>query len=172
MLCGCAASHASPWRAYRNDIFSIQDRIKSPTIGLWRLRSSPHLQSHPQFTGKMVSKLLVLSALVALVVAKPMSRNMKLHESVENAPAGFVRSGAADADKELSLRIALVQSNTEGLIDALYSVSTPDSPSYSEHLSKEEVSSIVDFLSYGRLICVDVARSRNSSSLLLRPRRL
>ncbi|KIP07558.1 hypothetical protein PHLGIDRAFT_70854 [Phlebiopsis gigantea 11061_1 CR5-6] len=91
----------------------------------------------------MVSKLLVLSALVALVVAKPMSRNMKLHESVENAPAGFVRSGAADADKELSLRIALVQSNTEGLIDALYSVSTPDSPSYGEHLSKEEVEKFV-----------------------------
>ncbi|KIP04581.1 hypothetical protein PHLGIDRAFT_25524 [Phlebiopsis gigantea 11061_1 CR5-6] len=91
----------------------------------------------------MVSKFLVLSLLVSLVVAKPMARNMKLHESREHAPAGFVRSGAADADKELKLRIALVQNNPEGLIDALYAVSTPDSASYGEHLSKEEVEKFV-----------------------------
>lgn len=117
----------------------------------------------------MVSKLLVLSALVSLVVAKPMARNMKLHESREHAPSGFVRSGAAAADKELKLRIALVQSNPEGLIDALYAVSTPDSPSYGEHLSKEEASSIPDYCSYARLM--SVARSSNSSPPLLPPRR-
>lgn len=117
----------------------------------------------------MVSKLLLLSAFVSLVVAKPMARNMQLHESRENAPAGFVRTGAADADKELNLRIALVQSNPEGLIDALYAVSTPDSPSYGEHLSKEEASSIVDYCAYVKLM--HVARSRNSSSLLPRHRR-
>ena len=57
-------------------------------------RLQPHLQSQLQLLAKMVSKLLVLSALVSLVVASPMARNMQLHESREHPPAGFVRSGA------------------------------------------------------------------------------
>ena len=86
---------------------------------------------------------------------------MKLRESRENLPPGFVFSGAADPDNELKLRIALVQSNPEGLIDALYAVSTPGSPSYGEHLSKEEESPIPSCSPFSQLM-ID-ARWRHSS---------
>ena len=88
----------------------------------------------------MVPKLLVLSALFSLAFAKPTPLTMKLHQSREGIPSGYTRTGPSAADKELKLRLALVQNDSEGLIDALYAVSTPDSPSYGKHLSKEEVS--------------------------------
>lgn len=87
----------------------------------------------------MVSTILVLSALFSLVLAKPHARSMKVHELIEQVPSGFVKTGAADANTDINLRIALVQNNPNGLIDALYAVSTPDSSTYGEHLSKEEV---------------------------------
>ncbi|EKM56141.1 uncharacterized protein PHACADRAFT_257222 [Phanerochaete carnosa HHB-10118-sp] len=91
----------------------------------------------------MMSKFLIFSALFSLVFAKPTARSMKVREAIQSVPAGYVRTGAASADTELNLRIALVQNNPEGLIDALYSVSTPDSASYGEHLSKEEAENFV-----------------------------
>ena len=87
----------------------------------------------------MVSKVLILSALFSLALAKPMARDMKVHESRQNLPSGYVRTGAADPSTQLKLRIALVQNNPQGLIEALYAVSTPESASYGEHLSKDEV---------------------------------
>lgn len=87
----------------------------------------------------MVSKILVLSTLFSLALAKPTARDMKVREARESVPSGYIRTGAAPADTELQLRISLVQSNPNGLIDALYDVSTPGSASYGEHLSKEEV---------------------------------
>lgn len=89
----------------------------------------------------MVSKILVFSALFSLALAKPHQRSMTVLESRDGVPDGFVRSSTADADTQLKLRIALVQSNTDGLIDALFDVSTPSSASYGEHLTKEEVCS-------------------------------
>ncbi len=113
----------------------------------------------------MVSRFLVLSALFSLALAKPHARNLKVHEFLEQAPSGFVKTGAADADTQIKLRIALVQNNPNGLIDALYAVSSPDSATYGEHLSKEEV----------RLACARsyqfhanrgyIKRSKNSSLL-------
>ncbi|EKM58673.1 uncharacterized protein PHACADRAFT_89753 [Phanerochaete carnosa HHB-10118-sp] len=91
----------------------------------------------------MVSKLPIFSALFSLAFAKPMARSMKVREARESLPAGYVRTGAAAVDTELQLRIALVQNNPEGLIDALYDVSTPTSSSYGQHLSKEEVEKFV-----------------------------
>lgn len=87
----------------------------------------------------MASTFLILTGLFSLALAKPMARDMKVRESRESVPSGYVRRGAADADTKLNLRIALVQSNIEGLIEQLYAVSTPDSPTYGEHLTKEEV---------------------------------
>lgn len=116
----------------------------------------------------MLSKTLVLAALCSLVFAKPMARKMKVHESREAVPAGFVRSGAADANTELTLRIALVQNNPDGLIDELYAVSTPGSASYGEHLSKEEVS---DFSLNQAASNRFVPRQRSSSLPLRRARR-
>ncbi|KAI0700484.1 family S53 protease [Cytidiella melzeri] len=92
---------------------------------------------------KMVSRLLILSALFSLALAKPHARSMTVHESLEDIPSGFVKTSAADPDTQIKLRIALVQSDPNGLIDALYAVSTPDSASYGEHLTKEEVEKFV-----------------------------
>lgn len=87
----------------------------------------------------MVSKILVFSALFSLALAKPHQRSLALHESRPSAPSSFARSGPADADAEIKLRIALVQNNPAGLVDSLYAVSTPSSSTYGEHLTKEEV---------------------------------
>ncbi|EIW55897.1 uncharacterized protein TRAVEDRAFT_22306 [Trametes versicolor FP-101664 SS1] len=53
------------------------------------------------------------------------------------------RIGPASPQTTLSLRLALAQSNPDGVIDALYRVSDPDSTSYGQYLSKEEVESFV-----------------------------
>ena len=82
----------------------------------------------------------LLSTIVIFALAKAAALSMKVHESRENMPLGFVRSGPAPVDTELQLHIALVQSNPDGLIDALYKVSTPGSASYGRHLRQEEVS--------------------------------
>ena len=88
----------------------------------------------------MVSNVLIFSALFSLALAKPTARSMKVRESRDTVPSGYIRTAAPPADHELKLRIALVQSDPEGLVDALYDVSTPGTASYGEHLSKEEVS--------------------------------
>ncbi|EKM56142.1 uncharacterized protein PHACADRAFT_145272 [Phanerochaete carnosa HHB-10118-sp] len=91
----------------------------------------------------MVSTLIALSSLFALAFASPVARRMKVLESRALPAAGFVRTGPAAANTTLDLRIALVQSNTDTLIEALYNVSTPGHPSYGQHLSKEEVEQLV-----------------------------
>ena len=40
-----------------------------------------------------------------------------------------------------------VQGDMEGLSEQLYAVSTPGSPSYGKHLSKEEASHLADYYS-------------------------
>jgi tripeptidyl-peptidase I len=87
----------------------------------------------------MVSRLLVLSALFSLALAKPHARSMKVHESLEQVPSGFVKTSDPNANTPIKLRIALVQNNPTGLVDALYAVSDPASSSYGQHLTKEEV---------------------------------
>ncbi|CDO77343.1 hypothetical protein BN946_scf184786.g3 [Trametes cinnabarina] len=51
--------------------------------------------------------------------------------------------GPAPAEQSLKLRFALKQNDPDGLIDALYEVSDPDSPKYGKHLSKAEVEQFV-----------------------------
>ena len=112
----------------------------------------------------MVSKLVLVASLFTLAAAKPYARNMLVRESRSSVPAGYVHSGAADADATLKLRIALVQSNPNGLVDALYDVSSPGSASYGQHLSKEEVRYLPILLCY--CLTSRWCRLRNS----LRPR--
>ncbi|CCM00835.1 uncharacterized protein FIBRA_02877 [Fibroporia radiculosa] len=56
---------------------------------------------------------------------------------------GFTLVGAAPSDTTLNIRIALAQSDSAGLDAALYDVSTPTSPNYGHHLSKEEAAAFV-----------------------------
>ncbi|GBE83937.1 Tripeptidyl-peptidase SED2 [Sparassis crispa] len=65
-------------------------------------------------------------------------RSLQLHEARDAPPPGFTLVGHAPSDTILKLRIALVQSDTTGLVDALYDVSTPSSPKYGQYLSKSE----------------------------------
>lgn len=111
----------------------------------------------------MVSKILALTALISLAIAKPMARDMKVRESRESVPSGFVKSGAADPNAVLKLRVALVQNNPEGLIEQLYAVSTPDSPTYGEHLTKEEVLLHLLVSECRAYTDVDLRRLRSSS---------
>ncbi|EKM58698.1 uncharacterized protein PHACADRAFT_207484 [Phanerochaete carnosa HHB-10118-sp] len=70
----------------------------------------------------MVSKLLAFAS-CSLAFAKSMAYSMKVREAILAAPEGF--------------------NNPNGLIEALYAVSSPDNPSYGQHLSKEEVEQFV-----------------------------
>lgn len=83
--------------------------------------------------------LLALSLLVS-ALGKPVARSLQVHEARATIPSGFVKTAAASPDTVLSLRLALKNSDTDGLIAALYDVSTPSSANYGQHLSKEEVS--------------------------------
>jgi tripeptidyl-peptidase-1 len=65
-----------------------------------------------------------------------------LHEKRDAVPAGFVLSRSAPSDTMLDLRMALKQSDTAGLEQALYAVSTPGNPAYGKHLTSEEVCTI------------------------------
>ncbi|KAI0344952.1 subtilisin-like protein [Trametopsis cervina] len=86
----------------------------------------------------MVSRILILAAFVSLALAKPQARTLTVHESLQSAPSGYVKTAAAPADESIKLRIALVQKDMSGLIDKLYDVSDPKSANYREHLTKRE----------------------------------
>lgn len=64
---------------------------------------------------------------------------MRMHEARQTVPTGYTVTGPASSDTVLSLRIALVQNNIAGLIDALYDVSSPSSPNYGKWPSKSEI---------------------------------
>lgn len=70
---------------------------------------------------------------------------MVVHEKRQGVPDGFVAASVAPADQILNLRIALVQTDMPGLEKALFEVSTPDSPLYGQHLTKEEVDTLIYF---------------------------
>ena len=82
---------------------------------------------------------VLLSVLVSCALASPALRNMVVHEQIHTAPEGFAAKGPADATQMLNMRIALKQTNIEGLQEKLMAVSDPASAEYGQHLTKEEV---------------------------------
>ncbi|KAI0312876.1 family S53 protease [Amylostereum chailletii] len=70
-------------------------------------------------------------------------RDLILHESREDVPAGFTVVGPAPGSTALKFRLGLAQNNVQGLQDALMDVSTPNSANYGKHLSKAEVNALV-----------------------------
>ncbi|KAH9913300.1 peptidase S8/S53 domain-containing protein [Fomitopsis serialis] len=87
----------------------------------------------------MISRLLVAAAFTAAALGTPARRSLQVHEKRDTIPSGYSLTGSASADTVLDLRLALVQNDTTGLINALYDVSTPSSAKYGKYLSKEEV---------------------------------
>ncbi|KAF7981933.1 hypothetical protein HWV62_30707 [Athelia sp. TMB] len=85
-----------------------------------------------------------LASLLVFASAGPTPRSgMLVRESKSTVPEGFVVKSAAPAEQTIPLRIALKQGDIAGLEKALYDVSTPNSPNYGKHLSKEEVEEYV-----------------------------
>ncbi|KAJ6552831.1 peptidase S8/S53 domain-containing protein [Mycena capillaripes] len=60
-----------------------------------------------------------------------------------SAPPGFSLVGSPPADEILTLRLALTQSNVEGLQDTVYDISMPGSPRYGQYLTQAEVDQYV-----------------------------
>ncbi|OJT13754.1 Tripeptidyl-peptidase SED2 [Trametes pubescens] len=93
--------------------------------------------------------MLVASRLLAFVsfgiaAASPLATTtFRVHELRSAVPSGYTEIGPASPQTTLSLRLALAQSDPEGVADALYRVSNPDSDSYGQYLSREEVESFV-----------------------------
>ena len=89
--------------------------------------------------------MLVLSLLAAFILPAQsyekslLRQRTQAHESRPSPPPGYILAGAASPDTMLTLRLALVQNDYEGLISALTNVSTPEHDQYGVHLSVEEV---------------------------------
>ncbi|KAL7277307.1 hypothetical protein ACG7TL_009163 [Trametes sanguinea] len=80
---------------------------------------------------------LLAYVLLGAVTATPLqadSSTFRVHELRKTVPSGFTEVGPAPPETTISLRLALAESNPDGLVDALYSVSDPDSPSYGQYL--------------------------------------
>ncbi|KAF5333532.1 hypothetical protein D9611_002704 [Ephemerocybe angulata] len=69
--------------------------------------------------------------------------DLKVKESLRQAPSGWTLVGEPPADHIISLRIGLPQSNFETLKEHLFQISDPDHERYGQHLSKEEVEEFV-----------------------------
>ncbi|EJD51322.1 family S53 protease [Auricularia subglabra TFB-10046 SS5] len=88
----------------------------------------------------LVVLALALSNGATSAAAKP---PMRVHERRARAPAGFTALNKADGRTQLTMRLALKQHDSDGLVDALYRVSDPASADYGNHLSAEEVNAFM-----------------------------
>ncbi|KAF8145773.1 family S53 protease-like protein [Mycena galopus ATCC 62051] len=79
----------------------------------------------------------LLTFLSVAVTASAVS--MVLHEQRPEAPAGFVRVGAAPASEAITLRVGLKSNNVAGLEEQLRSVATPGSSNFRQWLSMDNV---------------------------------
>ncbi|KAI8982832.1 subtilisin-like protein [Trametes punicea] len=92
-----------------------------------------------------VSALLAFFSL-GVVLASPLeaaTSTVHAHELRRTVPSGFIEVGPAPPETTLRLRLALAESDPNAVVDALYSVSDPDSLSYGQYLSKDEVERFV-----------------------------
>ncbi|KAH9847178.1 family S53 protease-like protein [Lenzites betulinus] len=88
----------------------------------------------------MVAAGLLAFSFFTVALGAPLAREpLHVHDARSAAPAGYTTSGAPHPDTVLQLRVALKQSNVDGLVDKLYDVSTPGSANYRNFLSKAEV---------------------------------
>ena len=102
---------------------------------------------------------ICIASLCTLALCKPLARSLQLQESRAAAPAGFSLAGSAESTTVLDLRLGLVSSNVDGLIETLYDVSTPSSSNYGQHISRPEVRSPMSHESVGS--DTDVSPSKN-----------
>lgn len=87
----------------------------------------------------MFSSALLVACLAIAAYGKPVARSLQVHETRAQVPPAFALKGPAAPDTMLDLRVALVQNDMAGLEKALMDVSTPGSPLFGQHLTKEQV---------------------------------
>ncbi|KAJ7066405.1 family S53 protease-like protein [Mycena amicta] len=88
--------------------------------------------------------LWTTAVLISAATASPLGARREYHQqSRRSAPHGFSSLGAAPSTHALKLRIALTSNNVSGLESALLDVSTPSSPNYGKHLTKDEVNAFL-----------------------------
>ncbi|KAJ7656335.1 family S53 protease [Mycena polygramma] len=86
----------------------------------------------------MVASFFLCASLLSLAVASPSVHPRVVKQSREDTPQGFASLGAAPATQSMKLHFALASNNIPGLEKALLDVSTPSSPTYGNHLTKDE----------------------------------
>ncbi|KAJ7681586.1 peptidase S8/S53 domain-containing protein [Mycena rosella] len=92
----------------------------------------------------MVATPLLLAAILAVVSANPLGRRtMEVHEKRNAVPSRFVQSGSVPASKEITLRIALTNTDIAGLEKTVYEISDPANALYGQHLTPEQVAEFV-----------------------------
>ena len=117
--------------------------------GLYRCDILPRHQSNPPYHSTTMrvahAYLAVLFAIFPTVYCsggKHRFAKLVLHDTRSAIPAGFTTSSPAKSTDILTFQIALMETDISGLNTALYSVSTPGSPSYGKYLTKTAVSDI------------------------------
>ena len=87
----------------------------------------------------MVTPTLFLASLFMFALDHPLTRRtMTVHET-QVLPEGFTSRGAAFSDTMLNLRLALTQTDPDGMIQSLMDISTPGNALYGRQFTKEEV---------------------------------
>ncbi|KAF7293931.1 Peptidase S53 domain-containing protein [Mycena chlorophos] len=86
----------------------------------------------------MFPRVFFLAALTLNAAAAPSRRAMALRDS-RAEPRGFVNTGAAAADTEITLRIQMAHTNMTGLEAVAYDIATPSSANYGKHLTVDEL---------------------------------
>ena len=84
------------------------------------------------------TRLSVFVWLAALAAATSVS-DFVVHEALVAAPQGFTNVGPASPDQTLTLRLALAQTDPDGMIQSLMDISTPGNALYGRQFTKEEV---------------------------------
>jgi tripeptidyl-peptidase-1 len=89
--------------------------------------------------GLLITPVLSVPSVLIDSTPNPPSGNMIIQHARSAPPPGFINAGKLPDDQTIDLKINLFGRDTPGLEKQLFAVSTPDSPSYGKHLSKEEV---------------------------------
>lgn len=83
--------------------------------------------------------MLALMALLCFVSGTADTSASIVVESLSQVPVGWMLAREASPTQNLRLRIALEQQNLDIFEQTLYSISTPQHPSYGRHLSRDEL---------------------------------
>lgn len=127
---------------FNQDALRAVDHVWHPLV--WRINKiwpaktySPARSLSLLSIPRMLAGALSFVSFIAFVsAAGPLAHVLRDSRSL---PSGFTHVGPAPKNQVLNLRLGMVQSDPAGIEKALMAVSTPSSPSYGKHLSKEEV---------------------------------